>query len=263
MSTAQTGRVTTWTRLTQFVGRYRRQTLLAIAVCVSLLVLAAQVVPEVQLFLISSGIIPFLTLLAVLDLSAAVHAAIRKPTFEIASNQDRSLPTLIESVPACRAESADLLEYAGATTLPLIRAIRREHVPLRILVKHPETVDGLQRQRMITTLDTLYTSVFEDYRGQYEIRCYRQPYSLRGRMLGSRLLELGWLTPDPKRQTAFGHANPSLLIDLTAGDHRELRSFFERTFEELWTAPDTVDALAVLNSYQSTPPSSGGGNPHP
>ena len=117
---------------------------------------------------------------------------------------------------------------------------------MRLLVKHPETVVGIQRQRMLATLDTLYNSIFDNYTGSFEIRCYRLPFTLRGRRLGREVLELGWLTPDIQRQTAYGHANPLILVDLSTKRNEHLQMFFDRTFNDYWKDDKTEDGRAVL-----------------
>jgi len=230
--------------------RYRVHTSATLAVLTALTFISAEIVPAVQKFVLTSGLLQFVTLIALLDLAVAIYRQQRPPAVRLATNQDESMPKLIEATPRCRTDGADLLEYAGATTLPLIRAIRREGVPMRMLVKHPETVAGLQKQRMITTLDTLYNSIFDRYEGLFEIRCYRLPFTIRGRRLGKEILELGWLTSDTKRQTAYGHANPSIIADLSTKSTEHLRAFFDKTFDDLWKDEDTEDGRAVLQQLQ-------------
>ena len=234
-----------------FRDRHRIHTFATLAVLATLTFIAVETVPAVHKFVFTSGILQFVTFIVLLDLAVSVYLMQRPPATEIARNQDESMPRLLEAVPRCRTDSVDLLEYAGATTLPLIRAIRREGVPVRMLVKHLETIEGLQKQRNITALDTICNSIFENYQGSFEIRCYRLPYTLRGRRLGKELLELGWLTPDPKRQMAFGHANPSLIADLSNRNNEHLRDFFERTFETLWNDQGTENALTVLERLRA------------
>ena len=233
-------------KIKAFRERYRAQTSIALAVIAALTFIAAEYAPVIQQFILTSGLLQYVTLIVVLDLATAVYIMQRPPTTRIARNQDESMPKLIEALSECRSDSVDLLEYAATTTLPLIRAIRRERVPVRMLVKHPETVGGLQRQRTIGTLEIIYDSIFDDYRGSFEVRCYRLPYGLRGRRLGKKLLELGWLTPDPKRQTTYGHANPGILADLSNTNNEHLRAFFDRTFDILWNDSETEDGKAVL-----------------
>lgn len=237
-------------RLKAFRDRYRVQTSVALAVLTTLTFIVAEIVPTVQQFVLDGGILQYVALLVLLDLAASVYLLQRPPLIRLARNQDESMPILIEALAHCRTDGVDLIEYAGATTLPLIRAIRREGVPMRMLVKHPETIGGLQKQRNITTLDTIYNSIFSDYRDSFEIRCYRLPYTLRGRRFGKKSLELGWLTPDVKRQTAYGHSNPSLIVDSSTSINEHLLIFFDRTFETLWNDEETEDGRAVLERLQ-------------
>lgn len=223
---------------------------MVLAIFVVLGLFASQAWPGLQDILVQKGVFITITLLILIDV--ARREALRTQNDYITSqeNQDRSLPLLIAAVPECRQESVDLLEYAGGTTLPLIREIRRHSVPMRLLLKHPETAEGLQRQRMVTTLDEIFSSVFSGYAGAFEARCYRQPYSLRGRRMGTKLLEVGWLTPDYMRKTAHGHSNPCIHIDLGSGTHRYFLDFFTKTFDDLWDAPDTEDAKTVYERMQ-------------
>jgi hypothetical protein len=221
------------------------------AVLATIAFLTGEIVPKVNEFIFHSGVLQYITFIVLLDLSVSVYLHQARPTTRVSKNQDESMPGLIEAVPHCRAGSADFLEYAGATALPLVRAIQREGVPMRMLVKHPDTLLGLQKQRMITTLDTLFNSIFDGQSGSFEIRCYRQAFAVRGRRLGDEVLELGWLTPDLKHQTAYGHSNPSLVADLSTKSNRYLLEFFERTFSDLWNAQDTEDGRTVLERLGS------------
>lgn len=248
---------TLYGRFTAFRERYRIHILATLAVLATLLFIVAEVVPAVQQYISDSDLIQYITLIVLLDLATAIYIYQRPATTSLVRNQDETMQKLIETVVLCRSDGVDLLEYAGATTLPLIRAIQREGVPMRMLVKHPETITGIQSRRNITTLDTLYNSIFDNYEGSFEIRCYRLGYTLRARRLGKELLELGWLTPDIKHKTAYGHGNPSVLVDLSTSRNEYLQEFFNRTFSDLWEHDGTEDGLAVLNRLlpSSLPPS--------
>lgn len=252
---AQTGSNTpsSFGRLNRFIEKHKSRALVVVGVLALIGILIGQVVPGVQDILIAKGVFTCLILLLVIDLARADAGRLEHQSLEGAVNQDEALPILIAVVPECRRETFQLLEYASATTLPFIRSIQREGATLQLLLKHPETVTGLQRQRMITTLDTLYNSIFDGYSGSFEARCYRQPYSLRGRRLGGRMLEVGWLTPDYRRSTAYGHANPSVLLEGLNATTKPFFDFFDRTFNDLWSAPDTEDAKVVMQRMQIIP----------
>jgi len=232
--------------------RYRPQTYATTAVLAILTVIAAQIVPDVQKFVLDNGLIQYVTLIILLDLADSIHLLQRPSKARIAKNQDESMPILTQTLLSCRNDNVDLLEYAGATTLPLIRAIQREGISLRILIQHPDTLEGHQKQRSISTLDTICNSIFNDaYKGSFEIRCYRLPYTLRGRRLGRELLELGWLTPDIQQKTAFGHGNPSFIVDLSDRNNEHFLTFFNKTFDTFWEDSRTESGKDVLAAIQS------------
>jgi hypothetical protein len=230
--------------------RYRRHVLVTLTVLSTLAFIFALFFTAVWDWVFKSGLIQYVTFLMVLDVAESLNSNRGPWATHTSRNQDESMPRLIEAARLCRAEGVDLLEYAAVTTLPLIRAVHREGVPIRLLIKHPDTVFGLQRDRIIATLDTIFNSIFVGYKGQFEVRCYRLPFNLRARRLGKEVLELGWLTTDIKGQTAYGHGNPSLIVDLSARSNDFLLEFFNRTFDDLWNAADTEDARLVLGRLQ-------------
>lgn len=243
------GKKTFISRFNDFRDRHRIHALATFAVFVTLLIIVSEIVPAIKEIITNRDVIQYVMLIVLIDLATVIYTSQRPETTSLAKNQDEAMQKLIETVALCKSDSVDLLEYAGATTLPLIRAIRREAVSVRILVKHPETIIGTQSKRNIMTLDTLYNSVFDNYEGKFEIRCYRLPYSLRARRLGKELLELGWLTPDDKHKTTYGHGNPSVLVDLSTRRNQYLQTFFDKTFTDLWNHEETEDGLAVLKRH--------------
>jgi hypothetical protein len=173
--------------------------------------------------------------------------------FVVLKNQDAGAATLIKQING--ASKVQLLEYAAATTLPLIRAIREKAAPLQLLIKHPDTLEGMQKQRTLSTIDTLINSVFSDYIGEYEIRCYRLPYTLRARKFCDISVELGWLTPDLANESAHGSRNLSILFYLANDKNQEAKLLFDRTFNDYWNDSRTEDAKSVLSTYKNQPES--------
>jgi len=234
-------------RFKRFIDNFRIQFYATFAVIASITFVLSEIVPSIQKYIFDNGLLQYLILLFILDISASIFLQKRPLTTHVVKNQDESMPKLIECVKHSKTTGVDLLEYAGATTLPLIREIQREGIPMRLLIKHPDTITGLQKVRMITTLDTLYNSIFDNSNNKFEIRCYRLPYTLRARRIGKEILELGWLTPDKKHHSAYGHANPSVLVDISIKQNDYLLSFFNKTFDDLWNDKDTEDGLVVFN----------------
>ncbi|HTW14761.1 MAG TPA: hypothetical protein VMF51_06505 [Nocardioides sp.] len=244
--------MTWYLRLSSATQRFRTPILVGVGASALLAGVAAVFIDPVDDFLKGSNVVPYLCLLLLIDLALAERSRLADEVVDVSINQDEAMPKLMQIAQTLRHEQVDLLEYAGQTTLPLMRCVARQELPVRILIKHPETVAPMQRQRTISTLDTLYTSVFDKYSAGFEVRCYRGPFTLRGRRLGHRVLELGWLTTDRDRQTAYGHDNPSMLHDIRRPDTLHLTKFFDKTFTDLWDAPDTEDGAAVLARHHQT-----------
>ena len=140
-----------------------------------------EISPSVEEYVVKSGLLEYIILIILLDIGYFIYRFEKPATMNVAHNQDETMPKLIEVVPLCRSTGIDLLEYAGFTTLPLIRAVQREGVHMRMLVKHPDTVDKIQAQRTITTLDTIYNSIF----------CKQPIRFLRNSLLSSALFSSG------------------------------------------------------------------------
>lgn len=239
-------------RFNKFREKYKVQSYATIAVIITIALLLGQILPTVKKYISDSGLLNYIILLVLLDLSSSVYLYKRSSSIITTKNQDEGMPKLISEISKYKCNSADLLEYAGMTTLSLIRELCRKNIEVRILVKHPDTISGIQKSRMISTLDSLYNSIFKDYSGSFEVRCYKLPHSLRGRRIGTDLLELGWLTPDYKNESAFGHTNPSVQIDLTFNYNNHFLVFFNKTFDDLWNHKETEDGLVVFNKFKPT-----------
>ena len=193
----------------------------------------------------------YLILMVIIDISVAINSN-KKNSIQMKEKQNKTMPVLINNVQQCSVnDSSDLIEYAGQSTLPLIREIKDKGLKIRLLIQHPDKISGAQRQRSLTTLDTLYNTIFSDSTN-FEIRCYRQPYSLRGRKIANKILELGWLTPDIQNETTFGLVNPAILVDLSDRKNDYLLRFFEKTFNNLWNDSFTEDGNIVLKNYKIT-----------
>ncbi len=245
---------TTW--LNKIIECYKKNSRKIFIVFAAIIVVGWVISLNVTCFnswLRESGLLLSLILLIVLDISASIHSQDTTPPTYLEEKQDLSMPKMINIVKQCNStkDKADLLEYAGQTTLPLIRGIRDQGLAIRILAQHPDLLTGLQKKRSIVILDTLYNDIFNNYSSNYQIRCYRQPYTLRGRKIENQVLELGWLTPNIKQATAFGHENPSIIVDLSVKKNEYLVSFFDKTFNDLWNDSLTEDGKAVLENNKS------------
>lgn len=235
-------------RLSNLVDQHRTRGLIAIVVAITIAVTASKVFPRIDALMKDVNVVAFITFLIVVDIALALNKKKPLDQVQFCENQDDSFQEMIPASKGCK--KAFLIEYAGATTLPLIRALHRERAQVRILIQNPGLMEGLHRERSIATLDTLYNSIFTATTDDFEIRCYALQYTLRGRYLQGKILELGWLTPDYKNKMAYGHTNPSLLVRVFDPSTEHFLSFFNRTFDDYWNHPGTVDGKLVLEKLK-------------
>lgn len=161
-------------------------------------------------------------------------------------NQETTLPLLTKEISKHGVKSVKMIEYAGQTVLPLIRKAASSNVKVSLLVCHPDCLSKRQRDRSLSVLDTIYNSIFFDNPDNIEVKCYKLPFGLRGRLIDDSCLELGWLTSDIQGKTAHGHDNPSLFVRSHDPTFRFHHLFFLRTFDDLWSNETTIDARNVL-----------------
>jgi hypothetical protein len=135
---------TTYAKVARFVDHYKVPALGGLALVALVAGIVGQFVPRVQNFLTAKDVVAYLTLLVVIDFAITDRRRQEENSVSFAENQDESLPILIQAVEAAKNQPVDLLEYAGQTTLPLIRCVQKAGCPVRILMKHPDTVAGLQ-----------------------------------------------------------------------------------------------------------------------
>lgn len=84
----------------------------------------------------------------------------------------------------------------------------------------------------------------------FEVRCYKQTASLRGRKIGNSLISISWFTygtqriertniPEMLKQARRpydleGHTNVLINASLSSTEGRILEGMFDRVFDDLW-----------------------------
>ncbi len=101
-------------------------------------------------------------------------------------------------------------------------------------MKHPDTVGADRRGRILGNLRNLERFVLGKSKGDVQIRCYRPWASLRGRRLGSTLVNVGWYTPDLDEAgqvtdvEVVGDTNPLVTGDLRTAEGKQLHELGPR-----------------------------------
>jgi hypothetical protein len=156
---------------------------------------------------------------------------------------------LIKEITERAPEDADLIEYSADTVRPLLERLAASGTPVRLLLKHPDSVGSAQRDKILSSYRYIKESLFRGDQDAIQIRFYRVPASFRGRRLGTRLLNVGWYTPDITSAgqlsawEVIGHQNPTITCYPQTADGLALGQMFSRTFDTLWGTAEEADAV--------------------
>jgi hypothetical protein len=143
---------------------------------------------------------------------------------------------------------ADLIEFSGDNARQLLEQLATSGTNVRLLLKHPDSVGPAQRDKILSTYRYIKSYLFRNRPEAISIRFYTIPATLRGRRLDSRLLNVGWYTPDlaaggrMSDWEIVGHLNPTVTSYLQTSEGYALNVMFSRTFDGLWgSSVDSAD----------------------
>lgn len=92
-----------------------------------------------------------------------------------------------------------MLEYSSGTVGPIISKAVKEKCEIRLLLKHPLSVDvGIQCERIENQLRE-YHKAYRDY-DKLNIKFYKENASLRGRLIDREVINVGWYTFDHRNE---------------------------------------------------------------
>jgi hypothetical protein len=230
--------------------RYAHRIAWILAVIVIVGFIVGHAVPPLTHAIIDSQALNVIILFLLLDVSVALSDVVRSQRgIRVSRDQPADTDELMKRLSELSIRDADMLEYSAVTVEEIIRHLKNCGCRLRILVKHPDAVAKSQRFRILQSLDQYYNLILDDYEGKAEIRCYREPASLRGRRFGGSLINIGWYTPDVARPGlgVRGHTNPVITADLSTPEGENLLRMFNGLFDALWTSQTTESAREVLD----------------
>ena len=182
------------------------------------------------------------------DLTVTARALGSSRETHISRDQEANndyLITLIRELPNIQA--AKFLAFSGRDARVFVeQVLERSDCPVQLLIKHPDTVGHVQQRWILAELDRMRRYLLPKYGDRLQIRCYRQPYSLRGRKLEPHVVDVGWYTPKPGDPVeVVGHRNPLVTARLNSEGGVAISKMFDEVFEALWNAADSEDASAI------------------
>jgi hypothetical protein len=184
------------------------------------------------------------------ELSSVAQAITGTRRIHVSRDQEANndhLTALIRGLPNITA--ARFLAFSGRDARLFVeQVLEHSDCAVQLLVKHPESVGPVQQRWILAELDRLQRYAMARHGGRLQVRCYRQPYSLRGRKLEPHLVDVGWYTPRPGDPVeVVGHRNPLVTVRLDSEEGVAIARMFDEVFEALWGAPDSEDVARIAN----------------
>jgi len=173
-------------------------------------------------------------------------------------NQDDSMQEIREFVKTNRIKSVLMLEYSTMTIYPLIESLKEKKCDIKLLVENPNyAISRFEAEtRIIPGIRSIEELLGDYINKKCEMRCYRTPGSLRGRLFDDKKIIIGWYTykHDKKRDedSIWGGTNPMIEAEKGTDEYDCLKEMFASTFYSLWEAETTVDYRVALDEYQKS-----------
>lgn len=164
--------------------------------------------------------------------------------------------------------TAQLLEFSTySVQTNLLQELVSKRYKIQLLLSHPDsTPNQYQRETIEKALRELMLMRSQCIKQQdFQIKCYRESASFRGRKIGDTLISTSWYTYGTQRiekanmpegakktrrpQDLEGHTNALINADLSSPEGVILENMFDRVFMDLWATAipldDVVESLSL------------------
>lgn len=162
---------------------------------------------------------------------------------------------------------ARLLEFStDSIHTNLLREMVSRNYTVQLLVSHPNAAPNVYQQQTLEKYVRELALIKEQYTSpqMFEVRCYEQPASLRGRKIGNAIITISWFTYGRQRiertnmsellkqarrpYDLEGHTNVLISASLSSNEGRILESMFDRVFDDIWhTATPLEEVVEKLS----------------
>ena len=228
------------------VERYLPQILAILTVAVSVLWIASTLINPLEQWLSRSSLLNVIIIVLLSDvlLLLAEFKAAAMPQVTVFENEPDAYRDLRHHIETSPPKKADLIEYSTATIHDLLELLRSANCKMRILICNPDSaITDFQAKRIRDRIDDLTTVTFRDF-DRVDIRMYRLPASIRGRLIDDAYVTMGWhvYTSDPAG--LYGHTQAMVSGRCDSAHGRNLSRTFADAFDHLWEAPTTETLVA-------------------
>jgi hypothetical protein len=234
-------------RLRSEAERYLPQILGVLTLAVSLVWLASTLFDPLQQWLSSSSLLNVIIIVLLSDvlLLLAEFKSTATPPVAVFRDEPDAYRDLRRYIESSSPRQADLIEYSTATIHDLLELLRSASCRLRILICNPDSaVNEFQATRIRERIADLTTVTFRDF-DKVDIRMYRLPAAIRGRLIDDTYVTMGWHVYTSDAAGLYGHTHAMVSASCDSMHGRNLRATFTDAFEHLWEAPTTTVLLAA------------------
>ncbi|WUI02836.1 hypothetical protein OHR68_13840 [Spirillospora sp. NBC_00431] len=159
---------------------------------------------------------------------------------DVFANEPEAYQSLRRYIDQNQPRQVDLIEYSTATIHDLLETLKSCRCTLRVLICDPDAaITAFQRDRINDRIRDLTTLTFNDY-PTAEVRMYRLPASIRGRLFDGNYLTVGWHTYSNDSAGLYGHTNPMINIHTNTPEGYMMKTMFVEAFNQLWDSPSTT-----------------------
>lgn len=223
------------------VEQFLPQILAILTVAVSILWIASTLFGPLEQWLSKTSLLNVIIIVLLSDvlLLLAEFKTTMNPQVTVFANEPDAYKDLRQHIEASSPKKADLIEYSTATIHDLLEVLRSADCRLRILICNPDSaITDFQANRIRERIDDLTTVTFRDF-DKVEIRMYRLPASIRGRLIDRSYVTMGWHVYTSDEAGLFGHTHAMVSAPCDSSDGRNLCETFATAFDYLWEAPTT------------------------
>jgi hypothetical protein len=226
--------------------RYLPQILGLLTVTVSVLWVASNLVSPLEEWLSQSSLLNVIIIVLLSDvlLLLGEFRSSTSPQVAVFENEPEAYRDLRRHIESTSPKTADLLEYSTATIHDLLELLRSANCAMRILICNPDSaITDFQAKRIRDRIEDLATVTFRDF-DRVDIRMYRLPASIRGRLIDNAYVTMGWHVYSSDTAGIYGHTHAMVSGDCDSAYGRHLSKTFSEAFQSLWEAPSTEILLA-------------------
>ena len=223
------------------VEYYLPQILAVLTATVSLLWVASTLINPLEQWLSASSLLNVIIIVLLSDvlLLLVEFRTTTTPQVVVFENEPAAYRDLRQHIETSSPKKADLIEYSTATIHDLLEILRSADCRLRILICNPDSaITDFQAKRIRDRIEDLTTVTFSNF-DKVDIRMYRLPASIRGRLIDEAYVTMGWHVYSSDDAGLYGHTHAMVSGRCDSPHGRNLCRTFTVAFEHLWDAPTT------------------------